>query len=840
MVDSGPCVDSQRAGDYRLTGSDKAEPGKLTGQEQLQVMRAFRDLVETAPALRETKIRRLNLPKPIEQRLRTMLAANDKTGMLDDALIANLEPPPTAYASLEPGDIVGGFRVGQLIGRGGMGEVYLAYRDNADFEQRAALKMLRPEAADRFARFGAERRMLASLDHPSIARLIDGGLAPDGRPYMIMDYVEGEEINVWCAAHQADLTTRIRLFLELCDAVSHAHARLVIHRDIKPANILVDKAGHAHLLDFGIARLLDTNDTSRPMTDALLTPQYAAPEQLDGGDITVATDVYALGAVLFELLAGRGPWLSRGDSALPTALRRLLHDEPPKPSSVSEVASVRPAQIEGDLDAIVMKAMRRETKDRYPSVEALSADIRRYLAFEPVEARDGAVGYRIRRFMRRNRGGVIAAALIMVSLLAGGVGISWQAHRAAGERDAALTQAERSEAVNQALMLMFREASDQGRTDSITARELIDSTARRLIASLDSGDPKSGDIVGALSDLYILTEDLKGSQSLLEEAFAKGVARNDPAGQSRLKLKLAQAYGATHRFDEARKLLAEAGQVWATDPERYRVERVEAASAEAYMLRLEGKQDEGIALLLRTMPEAERAYASNSRDLATRYANLATHLVMANRLGEAEALLQRADILLSRSGTLQSPAGLTLMQLRGSIAARRGHIERAEAIFRKAVATRRELYGKSYSLAVNLLQHGKLLTELGRPAEALPIIDEAQAMAREYFGTKGSLTLLTGLARAEALIAMDRIREAESALAPIDSEIQNLGLESADYASLLLTQAMLALKRGDLKGAKVKIDRADAISRKLGSGGSALQRPIKSLRTQYATQSGTS
>lgn len=760
-----------------------------------------------------------------------MLVAEAGEGILDDGLTAGAEPAAASeYASLEPGAIVGGFRVERLIGRGGMGEVYLAHRDGVDFDQRAALKLLRPEAAERFASFSAERRMLAGLEHPSIARLIDGGLAPDGRPYMLMDHVEGQEITRWCADRGADLATRLTLFLELCDAIAHAHARLVIHRDIKPANILVDTGGRGHLLDFGVARLLDTGEETRPATDAGLTPQYAAPEQLEGGNVTVATDIYALGAVLYELLAGRGPWQSGGDAPLPTVLRRMLYEEPCPPSQAVGGGRASPVRIAPDLDAIVMKAMRREPEARYSSVEALAADVRRFQAFKPVEARAGALGYRIRRFVRRNRWGVAAVSLIVAVLLAGGAGIAWQAQRAAAERDAAMAQAERAEAVNQAMMLMFREASDRGQADSITARALIDGTARRLAASLDPGDRKSAAIVAALSDLYVLTENLPASQALLESAFARGIGRRDIAGTSRLKLKLAQAYGATRRFDEARRLLKEAGAVWAAAPDRYRVERVEAASAEAYMLRLEGKADEGIALLMATMPEAELAYASNSRDLATRTANLATHLVMANRIAEAEKVIDRAEALLSRSDAMRSPAGLTLEKLRASIMARRGDIAGAEALFGKVAGLRRELYGPSFSLAVDLLQHGRLLNQLGRPAKALTAIDEARWMAAEHFGPKGSLPLLIDLARSEALLQLDRVAEAQAVLATVEPKMREYEKESVEYASLLLVRAQLTSRLGNVTAAAAAVEEAERIFRSLGPAGAGYLQNAEALK----------
>lgn len=796
-------------------------------------MEAFDALMGLGPAQRPAKQARFDLEPRLADRLRAMLAAEGGEGLLDAGLTAGTEAePPPEYASLDPGTVVGGFRVERLIGRGGMGEVYLAHRDGADFDQRAALKLLRPEAAGRFALFSAERRMLAGLEHPSIARLIDGGVAPDGRPYMLMDYIEGQEINRWCAANRADLPTRLGLFLELCNAVAYAHARLVIHRDIKPANILVDASGRGHLLDFGVARLLVTGQETRPATDAGLTPQYAAPEQIEGGEITVATDIYALGAVLYELLAGRGPWQLGGDAPLPTVLRRMLYEEPRPPSQASDGDATPPVRIAPDLDAIVMKAMRREPGQRYSSVEALAADIRRFQAFQPVAARAGALGYRIRRFVRRNRWGVAAVGLIAAALLAGGIGIAWQAQRAAAERDAAMAQAERAEAVNQAMMLMFREASDRGQADSITARALIDSTASRLAASLDPDDRKSAAIVAALSDLYVLTENLPASQALLENAFARGIGRNDIGGTSRLKLKLAQAYGATRRFDEARRLLKEAGTVWAAAPDRYRVERVEAASAEAYMLRLEGKPDEGIALLMETMPEAELAYASNSRDLATRTANLATHLVMANRIADAEKLIGRAETLLSKSDAMRSPAGLTLEKLRASIMARRGDIAGAEALFRKVAATRRELYGPSFSLAVDLLQHGRMLNQSGRPAEALTVVNEARSMAIANFGPKGSLLQLIDLARAEALLRLVRISEAEAVLTALEPKMREYGKQSVENGALLLVRAQKASKRGNPAAAAALIDEAEVIFRALGPAGAGYLQNVEALRRE--------
>lgn len=806
---------------------------KLTGSEWARLRDAFDALSNVVPTERAARIGHLGLDPFLTERLRAMIDATANEGLLDHRPATQQAAPPT-YASLSSGTVVGGFRIERLIGRGGMGEVYLAQRDGADFDQRVALKLLRPEAAGRFGSFAAERRVLAGLDHPGIARLIDGGIAPDGRPFMAMDYVEGQEIDLWCAEHHPDLATRLRLFLEVCDAVSHAHARLVIHRDLKPANILVDDSGHARLLDFGVARLLDVDDDERRTTEAMLTPHYAAPEQFTGAPMTVATDVYALGAILYQLLAGHGPWRGPERNALPTVMLRLLADDPPPPSSTASDAAIPVQRIAGDLDAIVLKAMRHAPAERYASAEAMAADLRRFMDHRPVEARAGAMGYRLRRFLRRNRWGVAAAVAIVIAIAGGALATAWQAERAARERDVALAEAERTEAVNQAMMLMFRDANDSGRTDSITARELIASTAKRLLTSLDPASPKSAAIVAALSDLYILTEDMPASKALLEGALVKRIGAHDPGGTARLQLRLAQAYGAGKRFADARLLLRKANSVFAAEPARYRVERVEAASAEAYMLRLEGKTDEGIALLQATMPDAERAYGVNSRDLATRYANLATHLVMANRLDQAEATIARAQTVMARAGMTRSPAALTMLQLRGGIASRRGDLVTAERLFHQVAAARRQLYGRSYSLAVDLLQDGRTLNQLGRPAEGLILLNEAQPMAVEYLGATSQPALLAGLGRAEALIMLGRLDEGRQALAEVDMPLRGHGPNSVEFGALSLIRGTLALARKDRSVSAAEIANAEKAFASVGPAGVSYQRALANLKRAFS------
>jgi hypothetical protein len=346
--------------------------------------------------------------------------------------------------TLVPGTCIGEFCVLDLLGRGGMGEVYRAVRaDETQAAQIVALKLLRRDAVAQLDRFAAEREMLARLEHPGIARLYDAGVAPDERPYMVMELVQGVPITDWCHDRKSSVHRRLMLFLQVCDAVACAHQNLVVHRDLKPANILVTRDGHVKLVDFGVAKLLsDVADESSVETP--MTLSYAAPEQLTQASVTTATDVYALGVLLFELLSGRLPWET---SRLPLAVSigKLLHEVAPLVSRV-RVNLPRPVpakEVAGDLDAIVAKALRKDRGARYQTVVEMAQDIRRHLSGEPVAAREGAVTYVLGRFLKRYRWAVGATAAMLLALAASLSWTAWQAHQASQERDIARAQAER-------------------------------------------------------------------------------------------------------------------------------------------------------------------------------------------------------------------------------------------------------------------------------------------------------------------------------------------------------------------------------------------------------------
>ena len=335
------------------------------------------------------------------------------------------------------GQTVGAYRIIREIGRGGMGAVYLGERADRAFEKEVAIKLLKrgTDTDEVVRRFEAEREILARLEHPNIARLIDGGTTSDGLPYFVMEHVAGTAVTDFCASNNLSVDDRLRLFLKTCGAVQFAHQNLVVHRDIKPANILVTPEGEPKLLDFGIAKLVATDDGAASMTMAAhqrLTPAYASPEQVRGEPITTVSDVYALGALLYELLTGKNAHRFANVPPAPTELLRVVGEETPQRPSAAAGDNASARKLRGDLDNILLQALRKEPARRYPTVNALAEDVRRHLDNFPVRARQDTVGYRTTKFVRRNRIAVTAAALVLLALVIG-LGVA-RAERAKAER----------------------------------------------------------------------------------------------------------------------------------------------------------------------------------------------------------------------------------------------------------------------------------------------------------------------------------------------------------------------------------------------------------------------
>jgi eukaryotic-like serine/threonine-protein kinase len=434
---------------------------------------------------------------------------------LDDARDFLATPPAAVAAALvaEAGTLggahegrrVGAYRIVREIGRGGMSRVFLAERDDGAFTQTVAVKLLRTgfdDDADQ-RRFRGERQILASLSHPHITRLFDGGVTEDGVPYLVLEYVDGEPIDRYCERHALTVRERLQLFLDVAEATQYAHRSLVVHRDLKPSNILVTADGDVKLLDFGLAKLLqaDVSGATTPQTRVghrLMTPEYAAPEQLRGEPITTLTDVYQLGAVLYELLTGRRPFAVRAGT-----LRELEHavttTDPPPPSAATagvlaeqaggpartvETAAATRRALRGDLDAIVLQALRKEPDQRYASAQALADDVRRHLAGRPVLARGRAHGYRARRFVRRHRFS-LAMAVVIAGLVGAWVGtVIGSRARVQSALDEAVIGARKSEQVTDFMLGLF-EADPTGAvlSDTVTARALLNRGLARACAT---------------------------------------------------------------------------------------------------------------------------------------------------------------------------------------------------------------------------------------------------------------------------------------------------------------------------------------------------------------------
>jgi len=444
-----------------------------------RVERLFSDVVALPPDVRTCEVHRLcRGDAALCRDVCALLAA-------DAEAVTFLESPLYA-AAVTPdlmGRLIGPYRIVRPLGQGGMSTVYLAVRTDGVCDQQVAVKTLgvMPLRADLVARFRAERQILASLSHPGVARLLDGGTTGDGLPYLVMEYVDGLPIDRYCDERGLGVRDRLHLILDVCRAVAYAHQHLVVHRDLKPSNILVTADGQTRLVDFGIAKLLPASgapaeSTSETLTGSrLMTPAFASPEQIDGRAITPASDVYALGVLLYRLLTGRLPYRVDVDHirALEDA---ILHREPPRPSvaAASTGARTRAAQLSGDLDNIVLMALRKDPHQRYASADALAQDIARYLAGRPVTARRLPARTRVRTVIRRHPRGAAWGSLAACLLIALAIIVALQAYRIGEQRDDILEQRTRTMRIARELQGLLDEVPARARWDTNVAARYAD------------------------------------------------------------------------------------------------------------------------------------------------------------------------------------------------------------------------------------------------------------------------------------------------------------------------------------------------------------------------------
>ncbi len=617
---------------------------------------------------------------------------------------------------------IGAYRLIRTLGEGGMGRVYLAARADDQYQQNVAIKVMRSSVGrspGMLMRFRAERQILANLNHPNIARLLDGGLTPDGLPYLVIEYVDGAPLDDYCGRANLSIDARLRLFRTICSAVEYAHGNLVVHRDIKPANILVASDGTPKLLDFGIAKLLDPSTESGDgpsvtrSTERLMTPEYASPEQICGQAVTTATDVYSLGTVLYELLTGRSPFRLTKSSPLET-VRAICEDEPKRPSSVVDGRPAESRKLKGDLDNIVLKAMRKEPARRYASVAQFSEDVRRFLEGYPVEARSGTWRYRSAKFVRRHKAGVAAAAAMIAAIVAFGIGMGILARTATRERLTAQREAQFLESLFAAVSPLETHGA------AITARELLDAGVKRIDRELAAEPAARAAIYDSVAESY------RGIG-----LYDQGLPLKRKAYELRLKTFGENNLETAASLDGWATLLRLQGHYRQADPLFRRaldVRRKLAGGRSPLVaqsltnlgecLFLEERITESIAVLRQALA-LDRQLGPDEGEDTRNY--LALAVKRTGGLAEAAQLMDEAFEIGKRTSGLDDPDTAISLHNLASIWMDLGDYRDAESALRQCVAIRRKVLGNNHpDLVYSLNNLGWLLLAKGdwRAAEA--------------------------------------------------------------------------------------------------------------------------
>lgn len=722
------------------------------------------------------------------------------------------------------GQRIGAYRILREINHGGMGLVYLASRDDNLYQKQVAIKIVRG-SVDSFElrrRFCDERRILARLDHPNIARLLDGGTTEDGLPYYVMDYVEGLALDQFCEQNNLSISARLDLFRKVCAAVHYAHRNLVIHRDLKPSNILVTAAGVPQLLDFGIAKVFqdqehgETTRTNLPV----MTPEYASPEQISGGVITTASDIYSLGIILYELLTGRRLFHFKA-SSLEEIIQVITRVMPPKPSeAVANLSSRKghvgrhaepgkvlapsictPQSLRGDLDNIVLKALRKEPERRYATVDQFAEDIHRYLSGLPVIARPDTFFYRSSRFIKRNRVGVTVAAAALVLLVIGAVAIVRQTQAArresrvaAEQRNRAVREQAKAERINKFFqeMLAFANPSwyapGYEKPRDLTVAEALDVAARKIENDLHEEPEIKADILLTIGDTYASIGQFEKSERALESTVE---LRRDVYGENHVEIAdalfiLANTKRGLSKREEMMKLYEQAYSIYCRHPGEesdYPYFLLDYANTfsdkgnHAVNVRLTG---EAIEILRRMKGESNVAVAIARMNLATAYyrwgdmekavaEGLAAYELVrppapmtSLRVGQiifASGDLQKAEPLLLEAmsrfdveDNWQVNALISLAHLYQG----RGEHQKAEALMARAIAIDRRIYAPNHpTLLSHLASQGLIMTRAGRPRKGEAVMRQAldQMSPELRRGFQGSL--------GECLLTQKRYAEAE-------------------------------------------------------------------------------
>jgi non-specific serine/threonine protein kinase/serine/threonine-protein kinase len=760
--------------------SPATDTGRLTPARRRLIDRLLDSLLDLEATERSARLDALRRRAPrIHDHVRRLLAASlEPTSFLSDAVgragSAAFSDLDESDPTLPPGTRIGDWRLVAPAGAGGMGRVYRAERADGTFEMPAAIKFIRTRNDARLAeRLTLETRLLARLDHPNIARVLDGGTLPDGRNYLVMEWIEGDDL-AQCRADWSDASDRcLGLFAEIAEAVEHAHQRRVVHGDIKPANIRVAADGRPRLVDFGVARMLSDEGDALARGSGL-TPAFSAPELRAGQPASTQSDIFALGALLRWLLTGEP---GSDGSPMPTGRIGFRHPRA--------------------LAAIVDKAMATDPQQRYRAVAELIRDVRAVRESRPVSARRYGAAARLGLWARRHRAAAVLAGLAVVAVLTGVVGISWQARIAAAERDAARFEAERSTLLREQLVLLFREVGRDAPEEGLSTRELLVESAR-MAERLHANDPQMlASIKALLGEIRIAMNDFAGAEPLLQAFIDHKPNLASPLMQAIVRADLAQIRLRQGRSEEALALTATALDTLQRAPGRNAARIADVMQIRGQALRGLGRWDESIATLREALKLA-RSEPRPSRLRATTRNNLATTLVYAGRTDEALPHLRAALDNWRAMGLADGSSALTVMGNLASLLHQRGLLDQAEPLYREAIRRRTERFGESGALAAAHLNLGALLATRYRARPAREHIARGLEMITRFEG-RDSISHVRGrMSRGRAELALGNAARAEDDLRAARSRFAEV--VGPEHLFTAIAEFYAALARAETEG----------------------------------------
>lgn len=742
------------------------------------------------------------------------------------------QPAPHPVSASRAGQMLGAYRLVAEIGQGGMGNVWLAEREDGRFQRRVAIKFLSLALLGRGGeeRFQREGRMLARLTHPHIAQLIDAGVTDAGQPYLVLEHVDGEPIDRYCDKRGLGIEARLGLFLDVLAAVADAHAQLIVHRDLKPSNVLVTVDGGVKLLDFGIARLADDPDAP-PAEQHLtriggwaLTPEYAAPEQVTGGPISTATDVYALGVMLYLLLSGRSPVGISGRA--PLDLIRAVVDSAPKSMSESlaeasdragaaAIAAARgctrdglSARLGGDLETIVRKAMKKEPAERYATVASFADDLRRFLGHQPISARPDSFAYRARKFIRRHRVAMPLACVALAAIAAGIAGTVYQARVARDERDYALRQLSRAEAINDFNHFLLSDAAPRGKP--LEVMELL-GWAERIARRQSAGsiESRASQLI-AIGEQFTTMEEPQRARGVLERARELAMTSRDPSIRARADCALAVALVMSGGLERGRELAQSAIARLPDDP-RFTLDRIYCLKDGSYIAREEGSGEAAIARIVEArMLLAAYPHRSEVQELSL-LMDLAESYSQAGRHEDAIPAFEQAAGLLTSLGRDRTQKAGTLYNNWALSLDLSGRPRDAAELYRRAIDLSRSDASNSTVSPMLLVNYSRALLSLGLLDDAARYAEEANSLAMESgldVVVYQSLLRLASIYREKG-----EIGRSAAALESVEPLLRReLPSGHPAFASLIAQQARTAHASGRTEEALSLIDRACAMA----------------------------